>query len=148
MVKEASTLPGARSIRWNPDPDELRGLTSKMVNARRTIFDNYNVQTRVTREAPPAPMWSPTDPSEHSDQTITRDEGSRLARLQDAYIREQEMLVVDGYIGNDPARRVRARLYIEAANANIAGMQRWLYFDAENPGSDFEPGSRSSTRPT
>ena len=49
------------------------------------------------------------------------------------------MLVIDGYIGNDPEYRVAARLYIEAANANIAGMQRWLYFDAETPGPDFTP---------
>jgi len=34
---------------------------------------------------------------------------------------------------------VAARLYIEAANANIAGMQHWLYFDADNPGADFAP---------
>ena len=50
------------------------------------------------------------------------------------------MVVVDGYIGNDPERRVRARLFIEAANANIAGMQRWLYFDNENQGGeDWDP---------
>src|SRR5579884_207669 len=49
------------------------------------------------------------------------------------------MLVIDGYIGNDPEYRVPARLYIEARNANIAGMQRWLYFDAEDAGEDFEP---------
>ncbi|MGA8016183.1 MAG: phosphoenolpyruvate carboxykinase [Candidatus Dormiibacterota bacterium] len=139
MVKEASALPGARSIRWNPDPDELRRLTSRMASARRTIFDNYNVQTRVTSRSAASTYVVTDRPSEHSDQTITREEGSRLARLQDAYIREQEMLVVDGYIGNDPAQRVRARLYIETANANIAGMQRWLYFDTEDAGSGFEP---------
>ena len=31
------------------------------------------------------------------------------------------MVVIDGYIGNDPEFRTPARLYIEAANANIAG---------------------------
>ena len=40
------------------------------------------------------------------------------------------MVVIDGYIGNDPDFRTPARLYIEAANANIAAMQQQLYFDA------------------
>ena len=35
------------------------------------------------------------------------------------------MVVVDGYIGSDPAFRTRARLIMEAANANVAGMQQW-----------------------
>ena len=29
-------LPPARSIRWNPSPEELRELTAKMPNARLT----------------------------------------------------------------------------------------------------------------
>ena len=35
--------------------------------------------------------------------------------------------MIDGYIGNDPSFRTPARLTIEVANANIAGMQK-LYF--------------------
>ncbi len=38
-------LPPARSIRWNPSPEELRQLTSKMPTAQLTEFDNHNVQT-------------------------------------------------------------------------------------------------------
>ena len=132
-------LAEARSVRWNPSPEELRELTSRMPNARRTVFDNYNVQTRVTSRSKASTYVVTDTPERHSDQTITRAEGARLARLQDEYIRDQEMLVVDGYIGNDPTDRVPARLYIEAANANIAGMQRWLYFDADDAGPDFEP---------
>ena len=41
-------LPEARAVRWNPTPEELRELTSRMPNARLTAFDNYNVQTKVT----------------------------------------------------------------------------------------------------
>jgi phosphoenolpyruvate carboxykinase (ATP) len=48
------------------------------------------------------------------------------------------MLVVDGYIGDDPDFRTATRLYIEAANANIAGMQKQLYFDVEDA-DGFEP---------
>ena len=48
------------------------------------------------------------------------------------------MIVVDGYIGDDPEFRTAARLYIEEANANIAGMQKQLYFPVDDPDS-FEP---------
>jgi phosphoenolpyruvate carboxykinase (ATP) len=132
-------LPAARSTRWNPSPAELRELTSRMPNAKHTEFDNYNVQTRVVSRSKASTYIVTDRPEEHSDQTISREEGQRIAQRQDAYIKDQEMLVIDGYIGNDPEHRVPARLYIEAANANIAGMQRWLYFDAETPGEDFEP---------
>src|SRR4029078_1466286 len=69
---------------------------------------------------------------------ITVEEGERWARAQDAYIAKQEMLVVDGYIGVDPEFRTPARLYIEAANANIAGMQQQLYFSPAD-GEELEP---------
>src|SRR5213596_1944678 len=47
------------------------------------------------------------------------------------------MVQIDGYIGNDPDFRTPARLYVEAANANIAGMQQQLYFEPAE--DDFEP---------
>ncbi len=139
MVADAATVPEAQSIRWNPTPDELRELTERMPNARLTNFGNLNVQTRVTARSSASTYVVTDNPEAHSDQTLSRREGARLADLQDAYIRGQEMVVIDGHIGNDPAERVRARLYIEAANANIAGMQHWLYFDADRPGPGFEP---------
>ena len=42
------------------------------------------------------------------------------------------MVVVDGYIGSNPAFRTRARLIMEAANANVAGMQKQLYYPVED----------------
>jgi phosphoenolpyruvate carboxykinase (ATP) len=135
----STTLPPARTIRWNPPPEELRELTSRMPNAKHTEFDNYNVQTRVVSRSKGSTYIVTDHPEAHSDQSISREEGERLAARQNEYITGQEMLVIDGYIGNDTEHRVPARLYIEAANANIAGMQRWLYFDAERPGEDFEP---------
>ena len=45
--------------------------------------------------------------------------------------------MIDGHIGTDPEFRTPSRLYIEAANANIAGMQQQLYFDRGD--GDFEP---------
>ena len=62
-----------------------------------------------------------------------------MAALQDAYIAEREMVVVDGFIGNDPEYRSPARLYIETANANIAGMQQQLYFTPDRLAAEWEP---------
>jgi phosphoenolpyruvate carboxykinase (ATP) len=53
-----------------------------------------------------------------------------MARIQDGYLRECEMVVIEGFIGNAPGFKVAARLMVEKANANIAGMQQMLYFDA------------------
>jgi phosphoenolpyruvate carboxykinase (ATP) len=135
-----ATLPKARSVRWNPSPEELQELTARMPNARRTVYGNLNVQTRVDSRSKASTYVVTDTPENHSDQTITRAEGERIARLQDEYIAGQDMLVIDGYIGNDPQRRVAARLFIEASNANIAGMQRALYFDHEGAGGpDWDP---------
>ena len=49
------------------------------------------------------------------------------------------MLVIDGYIGNDKDFQTPARLIIEKDNANVAGMQKILYYEAEDAGEDFEP---------
>src|SRR5436853_2056955 len=75
------------------------------------------------------------DPEASSQQAISREEGDRIAELQDQYIAGRDMVVIDGYIGDDPEFRTAARLYIEESNANIAGMQRQLYFDVEDPDS-------------
>lgn len=135
----SNALPQAKSIRWNPGPEELRELAARMPNARPTAFGNLNVQTRVTNRSAGSTFIITDTPERHTQKTITGEEGARIARLQDEHIRDLEMLVIDGYIGNDPADRVPVRLYIDSANANIAGMQRWLYFDAEDAGPDFAP---------
>jgi phosphoenolpyruvate carboxykinase (ATP) len=133
-------LPPARSIRWNPSPAELRELTAQMPNARLTEFNNYNVQTAVVARSKSSTYIITDSPEEHTDQTLSREVGRDVAQLQDEYIGGRDMVVVDGYIGNDPDHRVRARLFIEAAFANIAGMQRWLYFDNEDDGGeDWDP---------
>jgi phosphoenolpyruvate carboxykinase (ATP) len=134
-----ASLPAAKSIRWNPSPEELRELTASMPNSRTTVFDNHNVETRVVARSKASTYLVTDHPELHSDQTISRAEGEKIAAAQDAYIAGRDMLVIDGYIGNDPDYRVAARLYIEASNANIAGMQQALYFSAENAGPGFQP---------
>ncbi|MHB8719483.1 MAG: phosphoenolpyruvate carboxykinase [Candidatus Dormibacteria bacterium] len=137
---QSSSLPEARSIRWNPSPEELRELTAAMPNARLTEFGNYNVQTAVVSRSKSSTYIVTDHPERHSDRTLSREVGRQIATLQERHIRERDMVVIDGFIGNDPDHRVRARLYIEAAFANIAGMQRWLYFDNEGRGGeDWDP---------
>nr|MDP9326862.1 phosphoenolpyruvate carboxykinase (ATP) [Actinomycetota bacterium] len=136
---KGARLPAARSVRYNPSPEELQELTARMPQARLTSFGNYNVQTRVTSRSSGSTYLVTDDPSVTTGKSITREEGARVAALQAEYIAEREMLVVDGYIGNDPATQARARLYIEEANANIAGMQRQLYFPPDAPSAAWEP---------
>jgi phosphoenolpyruvate carboxykinase (ATP) len=121
-------IPQSKRLIENPTAEELRELTARMPNARRTIYDNYNVHTRVDSRSTKSTYIVTDRPEEHTAQTVTPEEGRKWAKLQDAYIREQEMVLLDGVIGNDPAFLTPARLIIEARNANIAGMQRHLYY--------------------
>ena len=107
-----------------------------MPNAKPTEHGNLNVQTEVVSRSKGS-TYIVTDEPDGQNQAITREEGLKWAEAQDAYIAEQEMVVIDGYIGNDPEFRTPARLYIEAANANIAAMQQQLYFEPD--GDVHEP---------
>jgi phosphoenolpyruvate carboxykinase (ATP) len=132
-------LPAAASVRYNPSATELQELTGRMPQARLTSFGNYNVQTRVTSRSAGSTYLVTDDPSMTTGKSMSREEGARVASVQAAYIADREMVVVDGYIGNDPDHRARARLYVEAANANIAGMQQQLYFAPGDESDDWEP---------
>ncbi|MEM7167742.1 MAG: phosphoenolpyruvate carboxykinase [Planctomycetota bacterium] len=124
-----------KSVVMRPDADTLRELTSQMGTARPTEFDNFNVSTQVVSRSKRSTYIIDDDTSRHSDQCITRAEGQRVAEMQDAYIAKTDMIVVDGYIGNDPEFRTPARLMMEKANANIAAMQNLLYYPLE-PGDE------------
>ncbi len=121
-------VPDARRIIENPSAGTLRELTARMPNARRTIFDNYNVQTRVDSRSSRSTYVVTDRPQEHTMQAVSRAEGEKWAHTQDGYIQGQEMVLVDGLIGNADGFTTPARLMIEARNANIAGMQRMLYY--------------------
>lgn len=135
------TLPvEPKSVVWNPTPQQLRQFAEQMPNARPTEFGNLNVATRVVSRSKLSTFIATDTPEQHSDQTITRAEYARIAKMQDDYIRQQDMLVIEGYIGNDPEFRVPARLIIEKANANIAAMQDILYYPATAEEiASFEP---------
>lgn len=119
----------AKLVHDNPSPEELRRFTEEMPQCRVTEYDNVNVQTRVTSRSAGSTY---VVAERSSGKTMTREDFQDIARRQDEYLRDQEVVVVDGYIGNDPDFRTSARLTIEKANANIAGMQQKLYFERED----------------
>jgi phosphoenolpyruvate carboxykinase (ATP) len=137
VAKMLFRLPDAAAVTDNPDRDELKALAARMPNAKATRFDNLNVQTEVVNRSKGS-TFIVTDEPDGQNQAIPREEGERWAQRQDEYIAGQEMVVIDGYIGNDADFRTAARLYIEVANANIAGMQQQLYFSPAE-GEELEP---------
>ena len=130
MVESGSRTTDARaaSLAENPTAEELRKFTEEMPNCRVTTYANVNVETRVLSRSSGS-TYGVGAAGEFSGQTIARDEFRRLTKLQEDYIAQQDMIQIDGYIGNDPEFRTAARLSIEKANANIAGMQQKLYFE-------------------
>src|SRR4249919_3778487 len=100
-----------------------------MAQCRVTEFGNVNVQTRVTSRSSGSTY---VVGERSSGMTMTREAFEEIARLQDDYLRDKDVIVIDGFIGNDPTFRTRARLTIEQANANIAGMQQKLYFPRDD----------------
>lgn len=125
-----------RSAVVNPTADELRELAAAQATVGATEYGNLNVTTEVTARSKLSTFIVADDTSRHTDPTITRDEYDALARTQDEHLADQDVIVLDGYIGDHPDARVRTRLIIEKANANIAAKQRLLYFPADD---DAEP---------
>src|SRR5690349_9651504 len=130
----------AATVEWNPSTERLRELAEKMPNASVTEFGNVNIKTRVDSRSTKS-TFIVDDSTNATKQTISRDEFNRIAAEQDAYIAGTHMVVVDGYIGSDPQFRTRARLVMEAANANVAGMQKQLYYpvDGDYQAATWEP---------
>src|SRR5206468_3377219 len=112
----------------NPSPADLKRLVSEMPNAKLSKFGNYNVETKVLARSKASTYVVTDTPEAHSDQTISRAKGAAIAKMQDDYVRNQAMIVIEGFIGPDPTTRVPVRLMIEQRNANIAAMQQQLYF--------------------
>jgi phosphoenolpyruvate carboxykinase (ATP) len=137
LAKMLFRLPQAAKVIANPSPAEVKELAGKMPNARPTRYGNLNVQTEVVSRSKGS-TFLVTDEPDGQNQSITREEGLRWAEVQDAYIVGQEMVLIDGFIGNDPEFRTAARLFIEAANANIAAMQQQLYFDPDSDAHEPE----------
>jgi phosphoenolpyruvate carboxykinase (ATP) len=133
----------------NPTPEELRSFTEEMPECRATEFGNVNVQTRVLSRS--AGSTYVVD-RESSGKTMRRDEFEQIARIQDDYVAGHDVIWIDGWIGNAPELRTRARLVMEKRYANIAGMQQKLYFsrdDGQEPEVQviYTPGLRAPGYP-
>lgn len=120
-------LPHAETLLDNPSPATLRELTERMPTARVTAHGNVNVQTSVLARLKGSTFLVFDEPV-GTHQVMSRDDYEREARRQDDHIATREMVLIDGWIGNDERYRVPARLYIEASHANIAAMQQVLFF--------------------
>ena len=120
----------AASVEWNPSTERLRELAEKMPNSQITEFGNLVVKARVDARSTRS-TFVVADSTNATKQTIPRDEYRRIAADQDAYLRTVDVVVVDGYIGSHPEFRTRARLIMESANANVAGMQKQLYYPVD-----------------
>jgi phosphoenolpyruvate carboxykinase (ATP) len=138
LAKMLFRLPEAARVIENPGEHELQQLAAKMPEARWTRYGNLNVQTKVLARSTPSTFIVDDDPAPGLSRTMTRDEAEEWAEKQDAYIADREMILVDGWLGPQPEFRTPVRLYIEARWANIAGMQRQLWFPVSD-GEDFEP---------
>ncbi len=111
----------------NPEQGMLREMALRdSERITRTEFDNLNYRADVTARLARSTFFIAE--SEINQNRISRAEAEEWARRQDAYIADQEMFLVEGYIGPDPGFRTGSRLFIEASQPNIAGMQAHLYF--------------------
>jgi phosphoenolpyruvate carboxykinase (ATP) len=137
-VKALFRLPSAAAVHDNPSADELKRLTERMPNARWTKYGNLNLETRVVSRSTASTFIVSDEDDPGIPRTISPEDAAEWIDRQDAYIAEREMIVIDGYLGAQPDLRTPVRLFMEAANANIAGMQQELLFPVEDP-ETFEP---------
>jgi phosphoenolpyruvate carboxykinase (ATP) len=130
--KRHSQVAGALKFIDNPSHKDLRQFTAQMENAHSTVYGNYDTFTRVDSRSTSSTYIVTDEPEKHRGlQTMSREEYAKIVALQEGYMAAQEMIVIDGYISNAPEVQTAARLIIEKANANVAGMQKFLYFPRE-----------------
>ncbi len=132
----AFELPTARSVTENPNQEQMREWALEHLGDRATVteFGNVNYTSEIVARLKRSTFFV-ADEDVHQ-QRISRAEAEEWARKQDEYIADQDMVLIEGFIGPDPDFRTGARLFIECAQANIPAMQQQLYFDAD---ADWEP---------
>lgn len=125
----STPLPPARSVAENPTQAEMREWVLEFMPKDRTTvteFDNINYTARILARLTPSTFIVSDEPN--SKQTMSRAEAAEYAAKQDAHIAEQDMVLIEGYIGPDPKFRTPSRLYMEKAHSNIPAMQQQLFF--------------------
>lgn len=123
-----ANLPTDWNLIYNPGFDELDEMIRQMPNAKRTKHDNWNVSTKVVARSAPSTFIVSEHPENHTMKTINHEEAEKMAQLQNDYMKGKDMIVIDGYIGNNPDFRTSARLIVEKSSANIAAMQKTMYY--------------------
>ena len=130
VLRQPARNMAPRDVIDNPSHELLRRITLEMPNARPTACGSVDVLTRIDARSSGSTYIVTDDPDAHrGHQTMSRAEYEAIARLQDEYIAGQTVIVIDGYISNASEVQTKARLVIERSNANVAGMQKYLYFD-------------------
>lgn len=121
-------LPSDCTLLYNPTFEQLDEMIAAMPNAKKTKYGNWNVSTKVTSRSAPSTFVITETPEKHSMKTITPEEGENIAKKQNEYMQGKTMIVIDGYIGDDPSFRTKARLIVEESAANVAAMQKTMYY--------------------
>jgi phosphoenolpyruvate carboxykinase (ATP) len=127
-----SNLPEGLNYLYNPSFEDLRKMILEMPNAKETKYGNVNVATRVVSRSAPNTFIVSDNPENHTAQTLSKEEAEKWANTQNEYLQDKELVVIDGYIGSNSEFRTKARLIIEKANANMAAMQKVLYYPLES----------------
>jgi len=147
----AIELPPARSVAANPTQAEMRAwVLEHMPRITETEFGNLNYKAEIKARLASSTFFI-ADEEIHQNR-MPRAEFEEWAAKQDAYIGDKDMILVEGYIGPDPAFQTGARLYMEKTQANIPAMQQQLYFPKDENWSPvftviYTPGLRCPGKP-
>ncbi len=124
-------LPAAKSVAVNPSQQQMRAwVLEYMPRVTETEFGNLNYRAVVTARLSRSTFFVAGE--EIYQNRISRPEFEQWAAKQDAYIADNDMIVIEGYIGPDPDFRSGCRLYMERTQANIPAMQEQLYFPRDD----------------
>jgi len=121
-------LPKMKDLIKNPDSNDLRSFVAEMPNAELTECGNYNVNTKVTARSSESTFF--VSNKEIGQPIISSKEYKKIVLMQNDYLAGSEMILIEGCIGPDPDFQINCRLLIERKNANIAAMQKQLYFSS------------------
>lgn len=126
-----TSLPAAASITRNPSQAQLRDwVLTHMPRVQVSEHGNVGYTTMVTARLAPSTYFVSDEPT--GKPTMSRADHDHWAEQQDAFIAEQDMVLIEGYIGPDPDFRTAVRLFIERKSSNIPAMQQQLYFPVDD----------------
>jgi phosphoenolpyruvate carboxykinase (ATP) len=124
-------LPPARTVVVDPTQEQLREwVRALMPRIVETEYGNLNYTARILARLTPSTFFVSDTPT--GKQTMPRAEAEAWAAKQDAYIADQDMVLLRGYVGPDPDFRTGTQLFMEKANSNVIGMQEQLYFPPDD----------------